>query len=169
MDGKTPVTIRGRKVIPTVIQIPELGVYGLQAWVLTAVGAAMGITKIAFWAKGGQKSSNNNGKLMLAKDTGGFEKEMVLLTKRVIDMNKEIQDQRVADREQWSPGLASLVEANARTLVLLDKHTKALDLYSKYSQDMWIDMAGSFKRLVDKVSILPCVFDGGKVLDKDHD
>jgi len=93
--------------------------YGLQVWLVSVVVAGMGLTKIGIWLKDSHRQSDGNGKLMLAKDTGGFEREVILLVKEIHDLTHAMEDQRREDREHWGPGLAKLIEANTRTLEML--------------------------------------------------
>lgn len=125
--------------------------YSLQAWLLSVTGAVLGAVKAILWIKDSnyKGSPNGNGKLMLAKESGKFESQILLLTERVVDLNESVQETQKRDREQWAPALASLMDSQNKMMEQLDEH-------SQHTQKAWAEMIGEFGRMVDKVAELPC-------------
>jgi hypothetical protein len=129
----------------------ELGQLALPAWVISVTGAAMGVTKIALWIKQDTKqtSSNGNGKLLLAKEAGKFEGQVLALTERVVDLTEELHNTQKQDREIWAPTLTSLMSAQNRMMAQMEDH-------SKKSKESWKEMIRQFSCIADRIQTLPC-------------
>jgi hypothetical protein len=140
------------------MQIPDMGAYGLQAWLVSVTLAAMGLTKAAVWIKhsGSRNGNGTNGRALLAREAGKFEGQVLELTKRVIIMTEAMHQQQRIDRETWAPMLRNLVEGQTRMMNVLDLHANRLEQHSEKDQQMWQEMLAEFGRMVDKVGNLPC-------------
>ena len=148
------------------IQIPaELSGLALQAWLLSVTGVAMGATKIALWVKGSGSSTahtNGNGKLMLAKDEGRFEVQILSLTERVVRLNELMHKTQKEDREKWAPMLAQLMESQTYMMETLDQHNSLAGKHRERILTIWNDMLGAFNSMNDKMATLPCIEEGKK-------
>ena len=137
------------------MQIPlgELGQLTLPAWVLSVTGAAVGVTRIALWLKADTKttapSTNGNGKLMMAREAGKFEGQVLTLTERVIDLTEELHNTQKQDREIWAPALTGLINAQNKMMAQMDEH-------SGKSKEAWREMIKQFGRMADRIAELPC-------------
>ena len=138
------------------MQVPELGAYGLQAWLVSVTVAAMGLTKVAFWVR----SSRANGKLppagsepgiLLARDVAKFESEILGLTRQVIKSTEE-SEARAEERENaWRPGLQKMIEGQTQIMKALESHSVIMHDHLKYSQQMWIELVGQMEILTRKL------------------
>jgi len=126
----------------------ELGAYGLQAWLLSVTGAALGVTKIALWVKGSGRNGTN-GNIILARAAGKFEGQVLALTERVINLTEELAKTQKQDREIWAPALSNLMSSQNKILQLMALHEER-------TEEAWGEMIGEFGRMVDRVAQLPC-------------
>jgi len=141
------------------MQVPELGAYGLQAWLVSVTVAAMGLTKVAFWVR----SSKANGKLaphgsepgiLLARDVAKFESEILGLTRHVIKMTEQSEARQGERESAWRPGLQKMIEGQTQIMRVLDSHTTTMNDHLKYSKQMWIELVGQMEGITRAVGKL---------------
>ena len=141
------------------ILLGELSAYGLQAWLVSVTGAALGITKAVLMVKGSRTIGNGNGKLMLAKDEGKFEVQILSLTERVVRLNELIHQTQKADHDKWSPAIMKLMESQTKMMKILDKHNQLAEEHRDRMQTIWGDMLGVFVDTTEKLDKMPCTKD----------